>query len=125
MLGEILIYAGSFLVLGWGVSHLFPTRNIVNGFGDISVDNKYIITMEWIIEGVSLIFIGFLGAIVTYIDSTSKISGLIYWIIFGVLNILSVISFFTGFKNSFIAFKLCPFIFSGSSLLIFIGSNLI
>ena len=81
--------------------------------------------MEWIIEGVSLIFIGFLGAIVTYIDSTSKISGLIYWIIFGVLNILSVISFFTGFKNSFIAFKLCPFIFSGSSLLIFIGSNLI
>ena len=124
MAGEILIYIGSFLVFGWGAAHLFPTKNIVDGFGNISADNKYIISMEWINEGVSLIFIGFLVAFVTYIDSTNKISSSIYWISFGMLNVLSVISLFTGFKNSFIMFKLCPIIFSGSSILIVIGSNL-
>lgn len=124
MIGEILIYIGSFIVFGWGIAHLFPTRNVVNGFGEISSDNKYVITMEWIIEGISLIFIGFLVASVTYIDSTNIISGWIYWISFGMLNILSVVSVFTGFKNSFIMFKLCPFIFSGSSLLIIVGSSI-
>lgn len=125
MTGEILIYIGSFIVFGWGTAHLFPTRNIVNGFGEISSDNKYIITMEWIIEGISLIFIGFLVASVTYIDSTNIISAWIYWISFGMLNILSIVSVFTGFKNSFIMFKLCPFIFSGSSLLIIVGSSIV
>lgn len=124
MIGDILIYIGSFLIFGWGASHLFPTKNIVSGFGEISADNKRIITMEWIIEGVSLIFIGFLVALVTFIDGESKISTSVYWASFGVLNILSLVSLFTGFKNSFIVFKLCPFIFSSSSLLIIIGSNL-
>ncbi len=124
MAGDILIYIGSFIVFGWGAAHLFPTRNVVGSFGEISPDNRYIITMECIIEGISLIFIGFLVAFVTYIDSTNIILSSIYWISFGMLNILSVVSLFTGFKNSFIMFKLCPFIFSGSSLLIVIGSNL-
>ena len=42
----------------WGIAHLFATRAVVKGFGEISKDNKKIITMEWIVEGVSLIFIG-------------------------------------------------------------------
>ena len=124
MTGEVLIYTGSFMLFGWGAAHLFPTKNIVNGFGEISPDNKRIITMEWIIEGVSLVFIGFLVALVTYVESTSNISNLVYWTSFGVLNVLSFISLFTGFKISFFMYKLCPFIFSTSSLLIIIGSNI-
>jgi hypothetical protein len=42
-----LLYIGSFLPFVWGVSHLFPTRNVVKGFGDISSDNRYIITMDY------------------------------------------------------------------------------
>lgn len=121
MKAEILLYSGSLLVLGWGAAHLFPTQKVVKGFGNISGDNKRIITMEWIIEGVALIFIGVLAAVVTYIDHGSKVSGAVYWISFAVLNVLSVVSLFTGFKNSFIAFKLCSFIFTGSSILILIG----
>lgn len=121
-MGEILIYIGSFMLFGWGTAHLFPTKNIVNGFGEISPDNKRIITMEWIIEGISLIFIGFLVTLVTYVENTSTVSSLVYWASFGVLNVLSLVSLLTGFKNSFILFKLCPLIFSTSSLLIIIGS---
>ncbi len=122
MKAEILLYVCSALVFGWGLAHLFPTGKVVQGFGEISIDNKRIIEMEWITEGVALIFIGTLVAAVTFIDHGSKASFAVYWMSFAVLNILSLVSLFTGFKNSFIAFKLCPFIFTGSSLLILIGS---
>jgi hypothetical protein len=124
MNGALLIYIGSFLPLGWGIAHLFPTRNVVSAFGEISEDNKRIITMEWINEGVTLIFIGVVVAIVTYMDRNNSISHAVYWMSFAALNTLSLISLFTGFKNSFIAFKLCPYIFTGSSILIVIGSYL-
>ncbi len=80
--------------------------------------------MEWITEGVTLIFIGFLVAITTYLDGTSLLSKAVYWSSIVVLNVLSIVSIFTGFRNSFIAFKLCPLIFTGSSILIAVGSLL-
>ena len=121
MNAAVLIYISSLLLFGWGVAHLFPTRNVILGFGEISADNKRIIQMEWITEGVALIFIGVLVAIVTYLDRTSLVSKAGYWTSFGVLNVLSSISLFTGFRNSLIVYKLCPVIFTSSSILIFIG----
>jgi hypothetical protein len=110
--------------LFWGAAHLFPTESVVEGFGNISLDNRRIITMEWIVEGVSLIFIGVLTASVTYVDHTDAISRAVYWLSFGMLNTLSIISLFTGFKVSFVLFKLCPVIFTTSSILIMLGSYL-
>jgi hypothetical protein len=124
MNGAILSYLGSFLVFGWGVAQLFPTGSVVRGFGEISPDNRRIITMEWIIEGVALVFLGVLVAFVTYLDSGSLVTHAVYWMSFGALNILSLVSLFTGFRNSFIAFKLCPFLFTGSSIFIVVGSLL-
>ncbi len=124
MNGSILTYIGAFLPFAWGTAHLFPTRNVVLGFGEISTDNKHIIQMEWITEGVALVFIGLLVAIVTYLDRTSIISKAVYWTSFSVLNALSAVSLFTGFKHPFIMFKLCPFIFTLSSIFIVIGSYL-
>jgi len=80
--------------------------------------------MEWINEGVTLIFIGVIVAMVTYMDRNNPTSQAVYWASFSALNILSLVSFFTGFRNAFIAFKLCPYIFTGSSILILIGSYL-
>jgi hypothetical protein len=124
MLNHILLYLGSALPLFWGTSHLFATKPVVRGFGDISLDNRRIIAMEWIVEGVALIFIGVLTASVTYADRTSMVSAVVYWLSFGVLNTLSVISLFTGFHIRFLPFKLCPFLFTSSSLLIILGRYL-
>ena len=121
MVNQVLLYLGSAFVLFWGIAHLFPTRSVVRGFGDISADNRRIITMEWIIEGVSLIFIGALVSSVTFIDHASVISQTIYWVSFVMLNALSVISLLTGFKVNFLPFKLCPVIFTTSSILILLG----
>ncbi len=124
MNGAVLLYVGALVTAGWGVSHLFPTRKVVSGFGAISDDNRRIITMEWISEGVALIFIGALTAMVTYLDRTASTSRTIYWLIFCGLNTLSVVSLFTGFRNSSFPFKLCPFIFTGASILIVVGSHM-
>ncbi|MFC1996040.1 hypothetical protein ACFLXI_00345 [Chloroflexota bacterium] len=121
MTNQFLLYAGAAFVAFWGIAHLFPTKNIVAGFGDISEDNKNIITMEWIIEGVSMIFIGVLVTTVTLIDHTSPVSIAVFWITFGGLNILSAVALFTGFRVNFLPFKLCPLILTTASIMILLG----
>ena len=124
MINQVLLYAGSAIVLFWGVAHLFPTKSVVRGFGGISDDNKNIVTMEWIIEGVSLIFIGAIISSATFIDRTNMVSKAIYWLSFIVLNVLSLVSLMTGFKIKFLPFKLCPVIFTSASILILLGTYL-
>jgi len=124
MINQVLIYLGSAFVAFWGIAHLFPTRSVVSGFGDISLDNKRIITMEWIIEGVALVFIGSINAIVTAIDHTGSIALAIYLSSGVMLIVLAFVSFFTGFKISFLPFKLCPVIFITSAALIVLGGLL-
>ena len=121
MTNQILAYIGAGLTTLWGIAHLFPTKNVVRDFGDISTDNRNIITMEWIVEGVALIFIGALVATVTVVDAASPVTRAVYWLAVIGLNALSVVSLFTGFKVNFIPFKLCPVIFTGASILIFLG----
>ncbi len=118
----VLTYLGCVLPIGWGLAHLFATGSALRSFGDLSTDNLRIMRMEWITEGVALVFTGSLVAVATYIDHSSPITRVVCWMSFGVLNILSVVSIFTGFRHTFIVYKLCPFIFTGSSILILIGS---
>ncbi len=124
MPGNLLLYLASLLTVMWGVAHLFPTKNVVKGFGDISLDNQRVITMEWINEGATLIFIGALTAAVTLVDPVSLAARTVYWLAIIMLNALSIISLFTGFKVNFLPYRLCPVIFTGSSILILLGAYL-
>ena len=123
-MNQIFLYIGSFFLLTWGIAHLFPTKSIVVGFGEISPDNKRIITMEWIVEGLTLIFIGILVLSVTIIDPGHAISKTVYWLSFIMLNTLAFVSLLTGFRIRILPFKLCPVIFAVSSLLILLGGYL-
>ena len=124
MTNQLLFFLGAIIPLGWGIAHLFPTKSVVKGFGEISADNKNIITMEWIIEGVALIFIGLIVIGVTLIGSYSEVAGFIYLSSAVVLFILAVVSLFTGYKINFLPFKMCPFLFSASAILIILGYSL-
>jgi uncharacterized membrane protein len=119
---RILLYLGSALPLLWGVAHLVPTRSVLNGFGDITADNRRTLAMEWIGEGVTLIFLGLFVVVVTLIDSSTRQAKAVYALAFAMLNTLSLVSLLTGFKNRLIVFKLCPLIFTLSSLLILAGA---
>jgi hypothetical protein len=122
MTNDILLYLGSLLTVIWGVAHLFPTRSVVSGFGEITTDNRRIITMEWIVEGVALIFTGVLVSAVTLIDSGSDVASAVYITSSAMLIVLALVSLFTGYRVNFLPFKLCPFIFGTSAVLILIGT---
>lgn len=123
-MNHVLLYLGAGLPLLWGVAHLVPTRSVVSGFGAISEDNRRIITMEWIIEGVALIFLGVLVAVVTRIDPQSAIARTVQVSSAAMLLVLAVISAFTGFRIAFLPFRICPFLFTTSALLILAGALL-
>jgi hypothetical protein len=124
MIQIVLLYVGAALTSFWGIAHLYPTNSVVEGFGEITLDNRRIIAMEWIVEGVSLIFIGLLVAAVTFIDPLSAVSKVVYGLSIVELVALAIVSVFTGFKVNFIPFKLCPFIFTASAALIFVSGLL-
>ena len=120
---KLLFYIAGILTLLWGIAHLIPTAGVVRDFGDISSDNKLIITMEWIVEGAALIFLGALIIVVAKTDNESKLAKYVYTLIAGMLFSLAILSIFTGFGVEFLPFKLCPIIFSISAILIIIGMN--
>jgi hypothetical protein len=121
---KILIYIGGMLTAIWGIVHIFPLKNVVRGFGNISPDNIRIITMEWINEGFTLIFIGLLTIVITIVNKNkSKVAAVVYLLIFIMLAAMSVLSIFTGFKIDFLPYKLCPVIFMFSGFLILLGAS--
>jgi hypothetical protein len=122
MIHSILSYiAGASLII-WGIAHLFPTPSVVRGFGNISEDNKRIVYMEWITEGLTLLFIGILVFLLTFFgDPGSTLQKILFTAIIVMLIMMSVLSLFTGFKINFLPFKLCPVIFTGSAILLLLG----
>ncbi len=117
----LLLWIGSLIPIVWGIAHLFPTGSVVKGFGSISEDNKRIITMEWIAEGVALLFIGSVALTATIVEPAARVSVASYWVCVVGLNVLTIVSLFTGFRIRFLPFRLCPAIFTGSSVLIALG----
>jgi hypothetical protein len=114
-----LALAAAVLTASWGVAHIFPTRSIVRGFGDISTENRRVITMEWIFEGVTLIFAGLLTAAVSLAAHDSSVTvTVVYVAIAALLLVMAVISLVTAGRNAFIAYRLCAPIFSASAILL-------
>jgi len=124
-MNQILLLTGSCIPIFWGIAHLFPTRSVVKNFGDITKDNQHIITMEWIIEGVALIYIGIVVACAALMDPQSAVASIIFPVSSLMLFILAGISAFTGFKVNFLPYKLCPVIFTVSAILILLGSYIL
>jgi hypothetical protein len=117
MKNKSLVITSGILLILWGSGHLFPTKNIVSDFGNISSDNRYIILMEWINEGLTLIFIGSLILAVSLVKSQEKrIKKTVYIVSAIMLISMAVLSLLTGFKVDFLPFKLCPFIFTISAI---------
>jgi hypothetical protein len=108
---EILLYIGSVIIILWGIGHLIPTKNIVKGFGKLTNDNKKIITMEWIAEGLTLIF---LGVLVFVVPSAALIAIIM-------LLVLAILSLFTGARTSVLPMKLCPAVKTIVAILFIIG----
>jgi hypothetical protein len=125
ILRYVVLLVGSLVITLWGIAHLFPTRSMVNAFGPISLDNKRLITMEWIAEGLTLCFIGVLVFLVTsFAGPQNLVSVLVYQVAAWMLVVMAGLTITTGAKTSITAIKVCPLIKSIVAILFFLGSAL-
>ena len=116
----VALYVAAMLTGLWGVAHLFATKGVIAGFGELSVDNRRILTMEWIVEGVALLSTAAFVVAATMTQPAS--SSAVYGVAIGTLLVLAVVSLFTGFKIAFLPFRLCPIVFGISAALIAWGA---
>ena len=122
-MSEALAYVAAGIVFFWGVSHIIPTREVVAGFGDISTDNRHIITMEWVAEGLSFIFVAGLIAVVTLSSAVLEpAEDLIYRVTPAFLLTIGVWTAMTGARTKVMWFKMCPVVMSASSALLIAAS---
>jgi len=121
-MSQVLLYVAAGLTGLWGISHLFATMGAVAGFGDISTDNRRVITMEWITEGVALISVAAFVGVTAAIEPHAHLSSAVFAVAIATLVALAVVSIFTGFRIAFLPYRLCPFIFGLSAVLIALGA---
>ena len=122
---DVLLYIGSIIIALWGIAHIIPTRSIVNGFGPISEDNKKIITMESIAEGVTLCFIGVLVILVTSLAGSQNLAAYIVYLACAVmLIIMAILTALTGARTSILPYKICPVVKAIVAILFVLGSLL-
>lgn len=118
-----LIYIGSVIIIAWGIGHIAPTKGVVRGFEPISTDNRRIITMEWLMEGLSLIFIGALVMVLTLLKGADDGAVVIVYKASAImLLVMGTVSAQTGARTSILPMKLCPYVKSAVALLFVAGS---
>ena len=115
-MSDALAYAAAGLVFLWGGAHVIPTRQVVAGFGDISRDNRLIITMEWVAEALAMWFVAALVLAVTVAGSPPD---LVYRGCAGFLVGLGGWTAATGARTPVVWFKACPVVMTvGAALLV-------
>ena len=125
MQAHLFLYSGSVLIFLWGVAHVVPTRSVVRGFGDISRDNRRILTLEWIGGGMTLVFIGVLVFLVTWVGGPcGRVSFVVHRACAAMLAGMAILSALTGARTSILPMKVCPVIQVLAAVLFLLGSAL-
>lgn len=125
MINNILLLTGSITIIVWSISHVIPTKSVVSGFGVISGDNRKLITMEWIAEGLTLCFIGALVLLVTLVSNgQNQTSRVVYAASAGMLFTMAGLTAATGAKTAVIPIKVCPIVKATVAVLFITGGVL-
>lgn len=124
-MSDVLAWTATAIVFMWGVSHIIPTMEVVDGLGDITEDNRYIITMEWVAEGLSFVFVAVLVGAVTLSDmAPESAEELVYRVCSGFLITIGIWTAVTGARTGVIWFKMCPVVMSITSAMLVTSSFL-
>lgn len=125
MISSILLYVGAGAITLWGIAHIVPAKAVVNGFGQISQDNKRIITMEWLAEGLTMCFIGLLVLFVTlWGGSQNAVSIIVYRTSAAMLVVMAILTASTGARTLIVPIKICPAVKIAVAILFFLGTVL-
>ena len=119
MSGAVLAYVAAAMLIAWGAAHLAPTRVVAASFGDISLDSRRILVMEWMAEGFTHVFLGVLVILITALQGADEpATQLVYRVTAGVLVLVAGLTASTGARTSVVWFRICPFVLSGAAVLL-------
>jgi hypothetical protein len=122
--GAALAYVGGAFLIAWGGAHLAPTGAVAASFGDISGDNRRIVVMEWIAEGITHVSLGVLVILITAFQGVrDPTTELVYRIAAGILVALAVLTAMTGARTSVVWFRVCPFVLTTAAALLLFASR--
>jgi hypothetical protein len=121
-MASVLAYVAALVIAAWGVAHLVPTTAVVDGFGSISKENRLVIVQEWIAEGITMLFLAALVALVTALatPSSAVVKG-VYSLTAAALVALAVLTALTGGRGSVIFFKICPVLLTSAAALLVVS----
>ena len=124
MTGTWPLYLGAVIVAGWGIAHIVPTKAVVSSFGPISPDSRRIIAMEWVAEGLALIFIGLLTLIVALSAGPGDATAvLVFRLSAAALCVLAVWTLIAGFRTSVLPIRICPVVLMTAAVLLVVGAS--
>jgi hypothetical protein len=124
-MNSVLLYLGAVVIGAWGIAHIAALRPVVAGFGALTPDNRRILVMEWTDEGLTMVFVGLLVAVVTpTLGAESPAAILVYRLSAGMLLALALVSTLTGARTSVLPMRLCPVVKSAVAGLFIAGSLL-
>jgi len=96
MVRDVLLILGAILIITCGSIHILLTKSVINGFTNMSEGNKKVTSMEWIIEGLFLYFIGTLVLIITFSRLAEEfVSKIVLGASFVLLMIMAILSLIT------------------------------
>jgi hypothetical protein len=122
MSSTILIYIASVILILWGIAHIIPTKKIAEGLASATAEQKAMFTMEWIIGGLYLIFLGALVLLVTlFAGKGNPTAILVYRLSVASLVISAGITWWFGRKTRVIPIRICPFVQLISAILILLA----
>jgi len=124
MSDTLVLYIGSILIFFWGIAHIIPTKAVVRGFGALSQENRRILTMEWVAEGLTLCFVGMLVLATTILGRPpSRASLIVYRGSSVMLLVMAGWTLLTGARTSVVPIKICPVVKTVVAILFFLGSS--
>ena len=121
-MADIAAYAGGTIALLWGIAHVVPVRSIVRSFEPLTDDNRRILTMEWVAEGLALAFLGLLILAVTAAGGRAQPAGrLALGLSAGALVVMAVWTRLTGARTSIVPVRICPYVKTAAAALVAAG----
>jgi hypothetical protein len=122
-IASVLAWIAATILIIWGTAHLAPTHAVAGSFGDISLDNRRIVVMEWIAEGLTHISLGTLLILVTALEGADDPAAtLVFRVVAVVAIVLAALTALTGARTSVVWYRVCPVVLSGVAALLIAAS---
>lgn len=104
-----LAYAGSILLIIWSIIHLVPTRAVLREFGPLDSDNSRQVIMGWLVEGLTLMFVGVMVLLLLiFKEPDNGATFLVMRIVSAYLLILAFVSYLVGNRTNLLPLKASP-----------------